>query len=142
MGLVPGGIGGALGGIVIASVEASLCRNSKSGYVVPGWAEIAEIVMPLVAAAIAARVAIPDVAQKPKGWPSVRGTLAWSTAGALVGGLAWVWTGFDGYFIRQSNAGPIRSAIFGAVVGGLVAGAWRLGLGELSQRARPARPSP
>ena len=59
--------------------------------------------------------------------------------GALIGAIAGVGWGFDGYFVVQSNAGPIRCAIVGAAFLAIGSLLWRLttGLNSIDRIAQP-----
>ena len=56
---------------------------------------------------------------------SAKSRLVWRwiavVAGSVLGGVATVFSGFGGYFVVQSNAGPIRAALIGAFAGGTAA---------------------
>ena len=141
-GLVPGAAAGAIVAgsfmAVTALVEATYCqRGGKSGYVIADRAALlvfgALFFFTLLAAAIAARLAVPHVGSRPKSAREVwRRAIAWSVLCAFIGAVAAVGMGFNGY---QSNREPIRFAASGALLlatGGLL---WRLTTGLLSARA-------
>lgn len=138
-GLVPGAVGGAISAVIFSSVaglvEATYCEPApQGGYVLPDWLDWLLIVIfvfvSLLAAGIAARMAIPDVNARQKPWSEVwRSAIAWSAIGALIGAVAGVGWGFDGYFVVQSNAGPIRCAIVGAAFLAIGSLLWRLTTG-------------
>ena len=111
---------------------ATFCSpGRKGGYDAPEWVLPLSLFAVLACAAIAALWTISHQKAQPKGWPFVLGLAAWTVVGALLGAMAWVWVGFEGYFVFQSNAGPIRCAAIGAIVGAAVALLWRLAVAQL-----------
>lgn len=146
-GVVPGAMAAAIMAILVAAIAVPLERNycepgPKGGYVIPdGLASLILVVSMFVclfAAGIAARLAIPDVGTKQQPWSEVRGSaITWSALGALIGAIAGIGRGFDGYFVVQSNAGPICCAIAGAAflaVGSLL---WRMTTGLIDRPEQP-----
>ncbi|MCE5267520.1 MAG: hypothetical protein LLG00_06505 [Planctomycetaceae bacterium] len=125
------GVGRAILGATIAAVALSLIVNTietaygtagKTGHAIGEPVDtlmiFASLMVTTLVAAIAAQSAIPPVPASRTSAPLATWTNAvvWAFSGAVIGALANVGFGFDGYFVVQSNAGPIGSAVGGALV--------------------------
>jgi hypothetical protein len=125
--IVPSAFAGALAAGAVAIGIASLCPpGSKGGFETPNWIVPLSLLAVSVCAATAAMQTVPRRKAQIKDRFFWLGTTAWTIAGTLFGGVAGVGEGFDGYFVRQSNAGPIGPAIAGAVIGFVGVLLWRL----------------
>ena len=130
--VVPGAIGGAVAGLAVAVGIAIFCPPGwKGGYEIPGWLITLHCLTVLSCGAVAAMWTMSDHKLQSKRWSLVLGPIAWLAIGALVGALAGVGQGFDGYFCVQSNAGPIRCAAMGGTIGAVATVVWRLAIGRI-----------
>jgi hypothetical protein len=99
-----------------------LCRPDKGGWNVPAWVYDAQAIAIFVAGSFGA-----ILAQHPRRDSEHFGRIIGSAIiGAVVGAVAFVYTGFDGYFVLKSNARPIGQAVIGFAVGGIAVLLWRL----------------
>jgi hypothetical protein len=107
----------------IAIFQMLLCRpGHKAGWDVPIWSVSIQAIV-IFAVGIAGAV----LAQRPRRiTPSRRSIFISVLLGAVVGAVAALGTAFDGYFVLQSNARPIRQGITGFLVGGLAVVLWRV----------------
>lgn len=144
-GIVPGAIAGAISAAVFscvsALIQATYCEpGPKGGYSLTDRVALLVFagfsLVTLSAAAIAARLAIARGDASKRTWSEVRmSAIAWAAIGAAIGAIAGVGLGFDGYYVKQSNAGPIRSAITGAALLAVGCLLWRLTMGLCSSGA-------
>jgi hypothetical protein len=119
-GVVPGATIGMGAAAVIGTLQAILSSpGGKGGYLVPEWSFWLAPCLALLAAGLAARLVVPDAHAEPRQarkafWIVV----IWTVSCGLMAALAWAWLGFSGYFIRQTNEGPMRAALTGFLFGG------------------------
>jgi hypothetical protein len=113
-------------------LQMLLCKpGHKSGWDVPVWAMSVQAISIFVAGVAGAFLAQRSSRRQPH-----RSTIiAWALAGAMVGAVAHLDTSFNGYFVLQSNARPIRQAIVGFLIGGIAVALWR-GAIEILQSSR------
>jgi hypothetical protein len=93
--------------------------GGKGDYLVPEWSFWLAPCLVLIAAGLVARSVVPDAHAEPR--PARKAFWAvviWTVSCGLMAALAWAWLGFSGYFIRQTNEGPMRSARTGFLFGG------------------------
>jgi hypothetical protein len=113
---------------VATMLQMVLCKPGyKAGWDVPVWAASVQAVLIFVAGVVGAFLAHSHSRVRR------RGIIVWTLAGAFFGALAHLGTSFDGYYVLQSNARPIRHTIVGFLVGGIVVLLWRLVI-EIFQR--------
>ena len=117
---------------VAVLIQMVLCKpGHKSGWDIPVWAMSVQAVFIFVAGVVGA-----FLAHRQSRVPlRRRGIIVWTLVGAFLGALAYLGTSFDGYYVLQSNARPIRHAIIGFLVGGVVVLLWRLAI-EIFQMSR------
>ncbi len=108
--------------LVIAVFQMALCRwGHKAGWDVPVWSMSIQVIAIFVAGVVGA-----FLAQRPRRMtPRLRSILLSALLGAVLGAVAFLGTAFDSYYVLQSNARPIRQAIMGFVIGGIVVLLWR-----------------
>jgi hypothetical protein len=140
-GILPGAAGGAtvaaLLAFIVELVEATYCERGKAAYIISIGLESLVLVvcafLTLLVAGIAAIWAIPSGQAQRQSWSQTCiSAVAWSLIGAAIGAIAGVGLGFDGYFILQSNAGPIHSAAVGAIFLAIASFLCRMMIGQLS----------
>jgi hypothetical protein len=117
---------------VAVLLQMAFCKpGHKAGWDVPVWAMSVQAVLIFVAGVVGA-----FLAHRHSRVPlRRRSVIVWTLVGAFLGALAHLGTSFDGYYVLQSNARPIRHAVIGFLVGGIVALLWRLAI-EMLQRSR------
>jgi len=108
--------------ILVSTFQMALCRpGSKAGWEAPDWSfgiqAIAILIVSIWASFLTPRLL-------PKMSP-VSAILGMVLLGAVLGAVANLYTAFDGYFVLESNARPIRQAIAGFVAGGIAVLLWR-----------------
>jgi len=113
--------------LVFALFQIVVCKPGyKWGWDVPVWLLSIEMVAVLAAGVVGA-----VLAQRPHRAASRRRILIAVLLGAVVGALALVGPGFEGYYVLQSNAGPIGYAATGFVIGGVTVLLWRVVIEKL-----------
>ena len=134
----PCALAGALAEVLIVLGMATFCSpGHKFGYDVPDWLVPVDCFAVVACPAAAAMWTISHQKVQFKGWSFVLGLMAWTVIGADYGAIACVWIGFGGYFVVQSNAGPIRWATIGAIIGAFIALLWRWGITQIYRRRYP-----
>ncbi|MGA2619093.1 MAG: hypothetical protein ABSF26_15905 [Thermoguttaceae bacterium] len=124
-GMLPGATCGASIAIVIGVIVVMVCPvGHKGGYEVPDWCMVPILCVILVGPGVAATRALPSSCA----WRSSKRQLflkllLWGTIGGLLGTLANLSQGFEGYFC--SNEKVIRCAVGGLVFGSTAALLWR-----------------
>jgi hypothetical protein len=117
--------------LVAALFQMLLCKpGNKSGWDVPLWAMNVQVFAIIIAGVIGA-----FFARRPsRGLIDRRRIAVWAIVGAFLGALAFLGPSFDGYFVLQSNARPIRYAVGGFLFGGIVVLLWRVAIGILQRK--------
>jgi hypothetical protein len=135
-GIVPGALTGAIAAIIVGGITYAIvmmcCKpGPKGGYVIPEglyWLSIVVFLfLSLLSACVAAMLSLPDIHAKQKPWhEALRKATAWGIGGALIGAMAGIAWGFEGYFVVQNNSGPINSALAGSMTLAMGCFLWRL----------------
>jgi hypothetical protein len=141
--IAPSAVAGTLAGMTTAIGIVAFGQPGWKGqhYAIPDWTASVQLAGIVLCAALATMRTIADRGKQYKRRSLVLGQIAWSLIGALIGALAGVGRGFNGYFVLQSNEGPIRCAVIGAIVIGGSAFLWRLVIDRMDQSLPPTPPA-
>jgi hypothetical protein len=140
--IAPSAAAGTLAGVITAIGTVIFGHPAwKVHFSLPDWTASLGILAVFLCAAVAAMRAMPDGKGQYNRWPLALGPIAWSLVGTLIGALAGVGSGFDGYFVLQSNEGPLRSAVVGAIIVGGSAFLWRLAVDRTARSLPPTTPA-
>jgi hypothetical protein len=147
-GTVPAALAAATVASIISAVTAYMhvflrqeeLRGKSGGAPGPHEALVAAafLLACLLPAAFAAAFLIPRAAVRQRSWPQIYArAVVWSVFAALIGAIAGIGRGFDGYFIHHSDSGPISAAIFGVLLVTIPCFLWRLAIASLPPANAP-----
>ena len=121
--------------LIFALLQMLLCQPGGKGFWdVPVWLISIEGVAILVASVVGA-----FLAQRSCRPTHPRRKLMPVLLGAVVGALAFIGPGFEGYYVLESNMGPISYAATGFIIGGFAVLLWRVISEALYRREEKAK---
>ncbi len=117
--------------IVLTIFEMVVFNPGEKG----GWDVPDSVFGMQLAAACVAGIIAGLYAQRPRRTrPSSGSRLASASLGAVLGALAFVPGGFEGYFVKESNLEPIFMATIGFTAGGFVVMSWHFLVARLHEK--------
>lgn len=137
-----GVVGGGSVGVLVGAVIGIMRTRRFSGFLLGAF--YAALPAPAIAVAVSLIFALFEMLLCKLGDKALWDVPVWLMsieAVAVLGTLAFVGLGFDGYYVLQSNARPICYAIAGFVIGGLFVVLW-YALVEKLDKCRDGNASP
>jgi hypothetical protein len=134
LGIVPGAVAASTVALSIAIFEtAAFPPSPKGGYELPDWFLPIMVCLVVVAGALASCCAArrdPPLESRTRTMAYV---ILWGFGGGVLSSIALSGMGFSGYFVVQSNSGPLQYAIVGFVFGAAIAALSRAGIAALGR---------
>ncbi|MCX7428484.1 MAG: hypothetical protein NTW96_23015 [Planctomycetia bacterium] len=133
LGVIPGAMVASTVAISIAVIQTIVFQPEHKGdyHHVPDWFVAAQWSGVVAAGGFASCLAARRDRRSEKPKREVLHVLLWGFGGGILTSFALVGLGFDGYFVVQSNSGPLRCAILGFVFGSVIVALWRVGVATL-----------